>query len=60
MVSRLHRAIEAREFVLRFQPVVDLGSGRIHGAEALIRWQPPGGDLDSAGRLHSRWPSAAG
>ena len=42
MVSRLHHAIEAREFVLRFQPVVDLGSGRIHGAEALIRWQPPG------------------
>ena len=44
MVARLHRAIDAQQFVLRYQPVVDLGCGKIRGAEALIRWQPPGGD----------------
>ncbi len=43
LVSRLHRAIESEQFILRYQPVVELGSGRIRGAEALIRWQPPDG-----------------
>jgi diguanylate cyclase (GGDEF)-like protein/PAS domain S-box-containing protein len=41
MVARLHRAIETQQFVLRYQPVVELDTGRIRGAEALIRWQPP-------------------
>ena len=45
MVARLHRAIESEQFLLRYQPVVELNTGRIRGAEALIRWQPPGGDL---------------
>ncbi len=43
MVSRLHRAIDTRQFALRYQPVVDLRTGRIRGAEALIRWLQPGG-----------------
>jgi diguanylate cyclase (GGDEF)-like protein/PAS domain S-box-containing protein len=45
MVARLHRAIETQQFLLRYQPVVELNTGRIRSAEALIRWQPPGGDL---------------
>jgi len=36
--SRLHGALERREFVLHFQPLVDFQSGRIAGAESLIRW----------------------
>ena len=39
---RLRRAIENEEFLLYYQPKVEFSSGRVCGAEALIRWQPPG------------------
>jgi len=40
--NALRRAIDNNEFVLFFQPKVHIGSGRISGAEALIRWKRPG------------------
>ncbi|MBN1172430.1 MAG: bifunctional diguanylate cyclase/phosphodiesterase [Micromonosporaceae bacterium] len=38
----LARAIAERQFILDFQPIVDLGSGEAIAAEALARWQHPG------------------
>ncbi|MBL0141773.1 MAG: EAL domain-containing protein [Betaproteobacteria bacterium] len=39
--GRLRKAIELEEFFMRYQPQVDLVTGRIIGMEALIRWNDP-------------------
>ncbi len=37
----MREALEREEFVLRYQPRVDLKTGRIVGAEVLLRWRHP-------------------
>lgn len=41
METHLRHALERNQFLLHFQPQIDLRSGAICGVEALIRWQHP-------------------
>jgi diguanylate cyclase len=41
MAGRLRRGIEREQFVLYYQPLVELATGSIVGVEALIRWMSP-------------------
>jgi diguanylate cyclase len=41
LVDDLHDAIVRGDFVLHYQPQLDLRTGEIHSVEALIRWQHP-------------------
>jgi diguanylate cyclase (GGDEF)-like protein len=40
-IQRLRRAIDRDELVLYHQPLVELATGRVLGAEALLRWNDP-------------------
>jgi EAL domain-containing protein (putative c-di-GMP-specific phosphodiesterase class I) len=41
LASDLRLAVDRDEFVLQYQPIVDLRSGRVSGFEALVRWLHP-------------------
>jgi sensor c-di-GMP phosphodiesterase-like protein len=44
-VAALERALAAGEFVPFYQPIVDIRSGQLRGAEVLVRWRKPDGSL---------------
>lgn len=41
MEGDLHRALDEEQFELHYQPKIDVNSGRVIGAEALLRWMHP-------------------
>lgn len=47
MEVALRQAVERNEFELRYQPIVELSSGKLMGFEALVRWRHPRRDLVS-------------
>ncbi|HET6757491.1 MAG TPA: PAS domain S-box protein [Burkholderiales bacterium] len=51
MENELRRAIEREEFVLYYQPQVDLQSGDLLGLEALLRWRHPARGLVHPGKF---------
>ncbi len=44
-VAEIERAIVAGEFIPYYQPIVDIRSGQLRGAEVLVRWRKPNGTL---------------
>jgi sensor c-di-GMP phosphodiesterase-like protein len=44
-VAELERALKAGEFVPYYQPVVDIRSGKLNGAEVLVRWKKADGTI---------------
>ena len=44
-VAEIERALAGGEFVPYYQPIVDIRSGRLRGAEVLVRWKKPDGTL---------------
>jgi diguanylate cyclase (GGDEF)-like protein len=49
--AELQQAVEAEEFVVHYQPVMDLASGFITGVEALVRWNHPERGLLAPGQF---------
>ena len=50
--SRLRLALAQGHMVLHYQPQIDIASGRIVGAEALVRWNDPRRRPDCTGAFH--------
>nr|WP_315203656.1 EAL domain-containing protein [uncultured Albidiferax sp.] len=49
--SRLRTALDLEQFVLHYQPKVDLDTGKVTSAEALIRWNDPKNGLVAPGHF---------
>ena len=47
----LRRAVEAEEFLLHYQPIINMNDGRVSGFEALLRWRHPERGLVAPGEF---------
>jgi sensor c-di-GMP phosphodiesterase-like protein len=47
--SEIERALVAGEFIPYYQPIVDITTGKLLGAEVLVRWKKPDGAIVSPG-----------
>lgn len=45
LLSQLKKGVERKDFELHYQPIVDLRTGAVHGAEGLLRWDRDGREL---------------
>jgi sensor c-di-GMP phosphodiesterase-like protein len=48
-IAEIERALMAGEFIPYYQPIVDIKSGGLLGAEVLVRWRKPDGTLIAPG-----------
>jgi sensor c-di-GMP phosphodiesterase-like protein len=44
-IIAIEQALKAGEFVPYYQPIVDIATGRLRGAEVLVRWRKPDGTI---------------
>jgi len=51
LINDLRVALDGNQFRVHYQPIVELATGKIHKAEALIRWQHPTQGLISPGEF---------
>lgn len=51
MEASLHRALDQGEFQVYYQPIVNLQTNKIIGAEALVRWKPPRAEMISPAKF---------
>ncbi len=49
--NMLHEALDRNELTLAYQPIADVGLGRVISAEALLRWKQPDGTVISPGEF---------
>ncbi len=49
--TRLRKAVDGRQWVLHYQPIVDLVEGRPIGVEALLRWMDPDNGMIAPGEF---------
>jgi diguanylate cyclase (GGDEF)-like protein/PAS domain S-box-containing protein len=51
MTTRLRRAVESQNWILHYQPLLNLSTGSMTGVEALLRWPDPNGGLVPPGEF---------